>query len=44
MRLVADPVFLPEALLGARREAVSLFGEDALFLERFVLWTRNVKV
>ncbi|WP_454561280.1 ATP-binding protein [Mycobacterium haemophilum] len=44
MRLVADPALLPEALLGARREAASSFGDDTLFLERFVLQPRHIEV
>lgn len=37
MRLVEDPANLAEALRSARREAASSFGDDTLFLERFVL-------
>ena len=44
MRLVADPALLPEALLGARREAASSFGDDTLFLERFMLRPRHIEV
>ncbi|MEE6137913.1 acetyl/propionyl/methylcrotonyl-CoA carboxylase subunit alpha [Mycobacterium sp. 050128] len=44
MRLVEDPARLPEALVGARREAASSFGDDTLFLERFVLRPRHIEV
>ena len=44
MRLVEDPARLREALLGARREAAASFGDDTLFLERFVLRPRHVEV
>ncbi|HSS26128.1 MAG TPA: acetyl/propionyl/methylcrotonyl-CoA carboxylase subunit alpha [Mycobacterium sp.] len=44
MRLVEDPARLREALLGARREAASSFGDDTLFLERFVLRPRHIEV
>jgi acetyl-CoA/propionyl-CoA carboxylase biotin carboxyl carrier protein len=44
MRLIEDPARLREALLGARREAASSFGDDTLFLERFVLRPRHIEV
>ncbi|MEE2030513.1 acetyl/propionyl/methylcrotonyl-CoA carboxylase subunit alpha [Rhodococcus chondri] len=44
MRLVTDPVDLPAALASARREAASAFGDDTLFLERFVLRPRHIEV
>ncbi|OIN78077.1 acetyl-CoA carboxylase biotin carboxylase subunit [Mycobacterium malmoense] len=44
MRLVEDPARLGEALAGARREAASAFGDDTLFLERFVLRPRHIEV
>ncbi|WP_301146537.1 acetyl/propionyl/methylcrotonyl-CoA carboxylase subunit alpha [Mycobacterium simiae] len=44
MRLVEDPTRLPDALVGARREAASSFGDDTLFLERFVLRPRHIEV
>ncbi|UXA05421.1 acetyl/propionyl/methylcrotonyl-CoA carboxylase subunit alpha [Mycobacterium sp. SMC-2] len=44
MRLVDDPSRLRDALLGARREAASSFGDDTLFLERFVLSPRHIEV
>ncbi|MFF2555621.1 biotin carboxylase N-terminal domain-containing protein [Nocardia sp. NPDC058058] len=44
MRRVDDPALLPEALLSARREAGSAFGDDTLFLERFVNRPRHIEV
>jgi acetyl-CoA/propionyl-CoA carboxylase biotin carboxyl carrier protein len=44
MRLVSDPRELPQALTGARREAASSFGDDTLFLERFILRPRHIEV
>ncbi|WP_313865373.1 biotin carboxylase N-terminal domain-containing protein, partial [Mycobacterium sp.] len=44
MRLVEDPARLTEALVSARREAGSAFGDDTLFLERFVLRPRHIEV
>ena len=44
MRLVDDPARLRDALVGARREAASSFGDDTLFLERFVLRPRHIEV
>ncbi len=44
MRLVHEPADLPEALVSARREAASSFGDDTLFLERFVLRPRHIEV
>ncbi|MET9492697.1 acetyl/propionyl/methylcrotonyl-CoA carboxylase subunit alpha [Nocardia sp. NPDC006630] len=44
MRRVEDPVLLPEALASARREAASAFGDDTLFLERFVNRPRHIEV
>jgi acetyl-CoA/propionyl-CoA carboxylase biotin carboxyl carrier protein len=44
MRLVEDPARLREALAGARREAASSFGDDTLFIERFVLRPRHIEV
>ena len=44
MRLVEDPARLREALHSARREAASSFGDDTLFLERFVLQPRHIEV
>ena len=44
MRLVADPADLPAAVQSARSEAASAFGDDTVFLERFVTDPRHVEV
>jgi acetyl-CoA/propionyl-CoA carboxylase biotin carboxyl carrier protein len=44
MRLVERPVDLVAALAGARRESAAAFGDDTLFLERFVLHPRHIEV
>ncbi|MFY9492725.1 MAG: biotin carboxylase N-terminal domain-containing protein [Mycobacterium sp.] len=44
MRRVDDPADLPAALAASRREAGSAFGDDTLFLERFVLRPRHIEV
>ncbi|MFC4604971.1 biotin carboxylase N-terminal domain-containing protein [Rhodococcus kronopolitis] len=44
MRLVTESGALAEALASARREAASAFGDDTLFLERFVLRPRHIEV
>jgi acetyl-CoA/propionyl-CoA carboxylase, biotin carboxylase, biotin carboxyl carrier protein len=44
MHLVEDPARLGAALATARREAASAFGDDTLFLERFVLRPRHIEV
>ncbi len=44
MRLVERTEDLPSALASARREAASSFGDDTLFLERFVLRPRHIEV
>jgi acetyl-CoA/propionyl-CoA carboxylase, biotin carboxylase, biotin carboxyl carrier protein len=44
MRLVEDAEDLPSALAGARRESAAAFGDDTLFLERFVLRPRHIEV
>ena len=44
MRVVHDPSELASALTSARREAGSAFGDDTLFLERFVLNPRHIEV
>ncbi|CAH0310425.1 acetyl/propionyl/methylcrotonyl-CoA carboxylase subunit alpha [Rhodococcoides fascians] len=44
MRLVEEPEALPAALRSARREASSSFGDDTLFIERFVLRPRHIEV
>ncbi|WP_328358538.1 acetyl/propionyl/methylcrotonyl-CoA carboxylase subunit alpha [Mycobacterium sp. NBC_00419] len=44
MRRVDDPADLPAALVGSRRESAAAFGDDTLFLERFVLRPRHIEV
>lgn len=44
MRRVDDPGDLPSALVSARRESAAAFGDDTLFLERFVLRPRHIEV
>ncbi len=44
MRLVEDPARLRDALTSARREAASSFGDDTLFVERFVMRPRHIEV
>ncbi|WP_099021754.1 ATP-binding protein [Mycolicibacterium palauense] len=44
MRRVSEPAELPAALAGARRESAAAFGDDTLFLERFVLQPRHIEV
>ena len=44
MRRVDDAADLPAALASARRESGAAFGDDTLFLERFVLRPRHIEV
>jgi len=44
MFLVEDPAELPDALKSARRTAASAFGDDTLFLERYVKTPRHIEV
>ncbi|UGT57892.1 acetyl/propionyl/methylcrotonyl-CoA carboxylase subunit alpha [Nocardia asteroides] len=44
MRRVDRPEDLPAALVSARREAAAAFGDDTLFLERFVTRPRHIEV
>ena len=44
MRVVREPADLPAALASARREAAAAFGDDTLFLERYVLNPRHIEV
>jgi len=44
MRLVRDLADLPEALAGARREALSAFGDGSLMLERLVDNGRHIEI
>jgi propionyl-CoA carboxylase alpha chain len=44
MRVVEAPADLEEALAAARREARSGFGDDRVFLERFVARARHIEI
>jgi acetyl-CoA/propionyl-CoA carboxylase biotin carboxyl carrier protein len=44
MRLVTAPADLPAALVSARREAAAGFGDDTLFIERYVSRPRHIEV
>ncbi|MGO8859978.1 MAG: acetyl/propionyl/methylcrotonyl-CoA carboxylase subunit alpha [Acidimicrobiales bacterium] len=44
MRLVEAPEQMVEALIGARREASAMFGDEALLVERFVSPSRHIEV
>jgi propionyl-CoA carboxylase alpha chain len=44
MRIVTEPTQLSEAVAAARREAASGFGDDRVFLERYVARSRHVEV
>ncbi|WP_167099869.1 acetyl/propionyl/methylcrotonyl-CoA carboxylase subunit alpha [Mycobacterium sp. DL592] len=44
MRRVDDAADLPAALVASRRESAAAFGDDTLFLERFVLRPRHIEV
>jgi acetyl/propionyl-CoA carboxylase alpha subunit len=44
MRIVADPVDLPESIGAARREAASAFGDDTVFLEKYLEAPRHVEI
>ncbi len=44
MRIVTSPDDLIEALNGARREAASAFGDDTIFVERYLAGARHVEV
>jgi acetyl-CoA/propionyl-CoA carboxylase biotin carboxyl carrier protein len=44
MRMVERPADLVAALVSARRESAAAFGDDTLFLERFVLRPRHIEV
>jgi propionyl-CoA carboxylase alpha chain len=44
MRVVTDPADLEEAVAAARREAASGFGDDRVFLERYVARARHVEI
>ncbi len=42
--MVEQSADLPAALVSARRESAAAFGDDTLFLERFVLRPRHIEV
>jgi propionyl-CoA carboxylase alpha chain len=44
MRVVNDPAELDEAVAAARREAGGAFGDDRVFLERYVPRSRHVEI
>lgn len=44
MRIVESPDALAEALAGARREALSAFGDGTVFLERYITSPRHIEV
>src|SRR3954471_9261420 len=44
MRIVRDPSGLDEAVEGARREAGSAFGDDTVFLERYLDAPRHIEI
>ncbi|MEV6925168.1 biotin carboxylase N-terminal domain-containing protein [Dactylosporangium sp. NPDC051485] len=44
MRRVEHPADLPDALAAARREAAGSFGDDTLFVERYVTAPRHIEV
>jgi propionyl-CoA carboxylase alpha chain len=44
MRIVQDPTELGEAIEAARREAASSFGDDTVFLERYLDAPRHIEI
>ena len=44
MRLVSDPADLDEAVAAARREALGGFGDDTVFLERYLPRCRHIEI
>lgn len=44
MRIVTDPARLDDAVAAARREALNGFGDDRIFLERYVAASRHVEI
>ncbi|WP_320067745.1 biotin carboxylase N-terminal domain-containing protein [Micromonospora sp. RTGN7] len=44
MRIVSEPAGLAEAVASARREAAGAFGDDTVFIERYVERGRHVEV
>jgi propionyl-CoA carboxylase alpha chain len=44
MRIVSVPSGLTEAIEGARREAASSFGDDTVFLEKYLVAPRHIEI
>ncbi|HVR79284.1 MAG TPA: biotin carboxylase N-terminal domain-containing protein [Acidimicrobiia bacterium] len=44
MRIVHDPTDLADSISGARREAASAFGDDTVFLERYLDAPRHIEI
>ncbi|MGQ0848226.1 MAG: acetyl/propionyl/methylcrotonyl-CoA carboxylase subunit alpha [Actinomycetota bacterium] len=44
MRIVREPAELAEAVAGARRESAAAFGDDTVFLERYLEATRHIEI
>jgi len=43
MRIVHDPAELADAVDGAKREALNAFGDDAIFLEKYIVNPRHIE-
>ena len=44
MRIVADPEGLTDAVAGAKREAASAFGDETVFLEKYLVGPRHIEI
>ena len=44
MRVVHEPAAFPEALDGAKREALAAFGDQTVFLERYLVAPRHIEM
>ena len=44
MRIVTDPKDLKESVVSAKREALSGFGDDRIFIERYVEKSRHIEI
>ncbi len=44
MRIVAEPAGLADAVAGAKREAAGAFGDETVFLERYLVGARHVEI
>ena len=44
MRIVTDPKDLKESVVSAKREALSGFGDDKIFIERYVEKSRHIEI